>query len=263
MDRLLLVISTFCFMFGFGYTMHAIGARTYRRNRLNLVMLLIGFLFQTAFLYVRGQAVGRCPLTNTFEVITFFCWSMVLFYLLIGPAYRLSLLGVFTSPLVFLLQVGALLMPPTPVVRAKAPLSAWLELHAAVSVVAYGAFALACVAGVMYLAQERQLKTHQFRSIFYHLPPIHDLAVANSRLILTGFLLFTLGLFAGVMHGPAHLHVLRIVSVVLWVVYGLILVATFWHRISPRKVALLSVGTFGVMLLTLWSVQLLPKEAAL
>jgi len=28
------------------------------------------------------------------------------------------------------------------------------------SLVAYGAFALACIAGVMYLVQERQLKTH-------------------------------------------------------------------------------------------------------
>ena len=57
----------------------------------------------------------------------------------------------------------------------------------AVSLVAYGAFALACVSGVMYLAQERQLKTHHLRSIFYRLPPIHDLAVANRRLIFSGF----------------------------------------------------------------------------
>ena len=49
-----------------------------------------------------------------------------------------------------LLQVGALLMPAQPAVRAKEPLSTWLELHAAISVVAYGAFALACVAGVMF-----------------------------------------------------------------------------------------------------------------
>jgi hypothetical protein len=35
-----------------------------------------------------------------------------------------------------------------------------------------GPFALACVAGAMYLVQERQLKTHQLRSIFYHLPAV-------------------------------------------------------------------------------------------
>jgi ABC-type uncharacterized transport system permease subunit len=34
----------------------------------------------------------------------------------------------------------------------------WLELHASISLIAYGAFALACIAGVMYLVQERQIK---------------------------------------------------------------------------------------------------------
>jgi hypothetical protein len=59
MDRLLLVIATFCFLFGFAYTMHALGARVYRASRLNFCANLTGFLCQTAFLYVRGQAVGR------------------------------------------------------------------------------------------------------------------------------------------------------------------------------------------------------------
>ncbi|MHA3773820.1 cytochrome C assembly family protein [Verrucomicrobiota bacterium sgz303538] len=262
MDRLLLVISTFCFLFGFAYTMHALGARVYRRSRLNLCFMLTGFVFQTAFLYLRGQAVGRCPLTNLFEVLIFLCWSMVLFYLLIGPAYRLSLLGAFTSPFVFVLQLAALLLPPEPIKRVTTPPNAWLELHAALSIVAYGAFALACVAGVMYLAQERQLKTHQIRSIFYHLPPIHDLAVANRRLIFTGFALLTVGLVSGFAHGSAHVHVMRFVSIGVWSVYGFILVALLWHRISPRRVALLSVAVFSVMLITLWGVQAIPKQTA-
>ena len=99
MDRQLLVLSTFCFLFGFAYTMYALGARVYRRSRLNLIAISLGFLCQTGFLYLRGEALGRCPLTNHFEVLAFLSWSMVLFYLLIGPAYRLSLLGFFTSPL--------------------------------------------------------------------------------------------------------------------------------------------------------------------
>ena len=93
MDRLLLVISTFCYLFGFGYTMYAFGARSLRPSRWNFLAMITGFVFQTGFLYLRGQAIGRCPLSNLFEVLVFLCWSMVLFYLAIGPAYRLSLLG--------------------------------------------------------------------------------------------------------------------------------------------------------------------------
>lgn len=260
MERLLLAISTFSFLFGFAYTMYALGARAYRHTRFNFFANLFGFVCQTGFLYVRGQQVGRCPLTSLFDVLVFLCWSMVFFYLVIGPAYRLSLLGAFTAPLVCMLQIVALLLPSTPARVATGPVSAWLELHAALSVVAYGAFALACVAGLMYLVQERQLKTHHLQSIFYHLPPIHDLAIANRRLIMAGFALFTAGVLCGVMQGIAHIQLLWVITIAVWVVYAAILAAVLWHRISPRRVALLSVSAFSVMLLTLWAIQLVPAR---
>jgi HemX protein len=257
MDRLLLVISTFCFLFGFAYTMHALGARVYRHSRLNFFAILTGFGFQTAFLEVRGAHLGRCPLTNLFEVLIFLSWSMVLFYLLIGPAYRLSLLGAFTSPLAFVFQVGALLAPGLDVLsKAKIQSNAWLEMHAALSIMAYGAFALACVAGVMYLLQERQLKTHQIHSVFYHLPPIHDLAVANRRLVCTGFVLLSAGLLAGFAMGNIQAHLIKITwSVGVWLLYGILLGAVFLHRVGGRRVAWLSVGAFSVVLSTLWGLK--------
>ncbi|MEI9897892.1 MAG: cytochrome c biogenesis protein CcsA [Chthoniobacter sp.] len=264
MDRLLLVIATFCFLFGFAYTMHALGARVYKASRLNFFAILTGFLCQTAFLYVRGQAVGRCPLTSLFEVLIFLSWSTVLFYLLIGPAYRLSLLGAFTSPLAFLFQVGALLLASDTPMKAVTPPNAWLELHAAISVVAYGAFALACVAGAMYLAQERQLKSHNIHSIFYHLPPIRDLAVANTRLIIVGFLLLTIGLGAGFGLGGIFTHsTLTAWAIGVWFLYGFILTAEWRHRISPRRVAWLSVAAFSVLLLTLGGLNFIGQKGTL
>ena len=264
MDRLLLAISTFCFLFGFAYTMHALGARVYKASRLNFFAILSGFLCQTAFLYLRGETLGRCPLTNRFEVLVFLSWSMVLFYLLIGPAYRLSLLGAFTSPLVFFFQISALLLVDDVPSKLRLAPNSWLELHAAISVVAYGAFALACVAGVMYLVQERQLKTHHIHSIFYHLPPIHDLAVANRRLIIAGFFLLTVGLGAGFKLGSMFTHSpLTAWSVGVWLLYGVIAAMGGVHRISPRRVAWLSVAAFSLVLLTLGGLRFVTEKATL
>ncbi len=261
MERTLLVVSTICFLFGFAYSMYSLGARVYHPSWMNLVAILTGFAFQTAFLMERGREVHRCPLTNTFEVLVFLCWSMVIFYLAIGTAYRLSLLGAFTSPLVFVIQAAALLIETPPVV-APGPLNPWLELHAALSILAYGAFALACVAGAMYLAQERQLKTHHIHSVFYHLPPIRDLAVANRRLVLAGFILLTVGLVAGWMHGPGHIVVMRLISIGIWLLYGFVVGAAMRGGISPRRVAWLSVTAFAVMLATLWGMQFVPATHA-
>jgi HemX protein len=264
MDRLFLVASTFCFLIGFACSMHALGARVYRRSWLNFFAMAAGFVCQTAFLSVRGERLGRCPLTNLFEVFIFLAWAMVLFYLLIGPTYRLSLLGVFTSPLVFVLQTGALLIPGLDKPSAgKIALNPWMELHAAVSIVAYGAFALAGIAGIMYLVQERQLKTHNLHSIFFHLPPIRDLAGANRGLILTGFALLTVGIGAGFAMGSWNSHLVKIAwSVGVWMLYGFILSAEHWHRLSPRRGAWLSVVALGLVLCTLWGIRFITEQAA-
>src|ERR1700751_1067080 len=111
--------------------------------RFNFLAVGLGFIFQTAFLSVRGHSIGRCPITNLFEVIIFVAWSVALFYMMVGPAYRLSLMGAFTAPLVVLLQLTALLAPIDRSHSVKLPANPWLELHASISLVAYGAFALA------------------------------------------------------------------------------------------------------------------------
>jgi len=265
MDRLLLIASTFCFLLGFAYTMFTLGAGRYRPSRWSLGVVGLGFLLQTGFLYLRGEALGRCPLTNLFEVLTFLSWSMVLFYLLIGPAYRLSLMGAFTSPLAFLIQTVALLIPgadhPPVLSTVHNP---WLEMHAAFSVMAYGAFALACVAGGMYLAQERQLKTHQLHSMFFQLPPIRDLGVTNARLMLAGFGLLSVGLVAGFVMGNLEAHMVKIFwSCAVWLLYGVVLAAVFRHSLSGRRVAWLSVGAFGVVVGTLWSLKFISQPAPL
>lgn len=255
MERSLLVASTFCFLLGLAYTVYALRARHFRPSRFNLSAIFCGFVLQSAFLYLRGEKVRACPVTNLFEVLIFLSWSIVLLYLVVGPAYRLSLLGAFTSPMVFVFQLFALLAPIDRPAAPRAHHSSLLELHAALSVMAYGAFALGCVAGVMYLVQERQLKSHRLHSIFFHLPPIHDLAVAITRLLFAGFALLTVGLFAGFLVGVPMLKV--VIGEAVWLAYAAILLGEWMKKISPRRFAVLAVAAFAFALVTLSGLNLL------
>jgi ABC-type uncharacterized transport system permease subunit len=254
-DRYLLAASTLCFLLGFAYTMFSLGARVYPSSRFNLTVLTVGFVFQTAFLGLRGREVGRCPLTNLFEVVAFLSWAMVLFYLVIGTTYRLSPLGMFTAPLAFVLQTIALIAPidhPAPAVAREGAVNPWLEFHAAFSVLACGAFALAGIAGAMYLWEERQLKTHRLNAVFFHLPPIADLGRLNARLLWVGFILLSAGLCAGIGMGVPNSWPHLLWAMVMWVLYG-VLVQARWGawKLAPRRVASLSVAAFTVALLTL------------
>jgi HemX protein len=263
MDRALLIISTLCFFLAMVRTSVAIKGRSYRPAGLNFSAIALGFVFQTAFLSVRGHSLGRCPLTNLFEVFIFLAWSVSLIYLLIGPAYRLSLMGAFTAPFVFALQAFALLAPidvPHPRIASPSP---WLEMHASVSLIAYGAFALACVAGLMYLVQERQLKSRQINSMFYHFPPLTDLFAAITRLLWLGFVLLAVGIMAGFFTGQPLPYVKVAWSLGVWVFYAAILFARHLGTTAPRSIAVLCVVAFSAALTLLWGITFLSQTRSL
>ena len=254
MDRDLLIISTICFLAAVVRTGIALRAGVFRPGRFNFLAIGLGFVFQTAFLSIRGHALGRCPLTNLFEVFIFLAWSVALIYMLVGPTYRLSLMGAFTAPLVVLLQGFALIAPIDVRHSVKMPANPALEFHASVSLVAYGAFALACIAGVMYLLQERQLKTHHLHSIFYHLPPLTDLFAAITRLLWWGFILYTIGIVSGFFTGRPLPRVQVVAAVGVWLLYAAILQGRYFRRIGPKRVAALCIIGFSAALTLLWGI---------
>src|ERR1700709_1832889 len=137
MDRLFLIASTFCFLFAVVRTALLIRAGVFRPGRSSFLAIAAGFVLQTAFLWVRGKALGRCPLTNLFEVFIFMSWSVALIYMVVGPTYRLSLMGAFTAPLVLFIQTFALLAPIDHPRAPKMVVNPWLEFHASISIVAY------------------------------------------------------------------------------------------------------------------------------
>src|SRR6059058_5033857 len=235
-------------------TIIALGAGTFRLGRFSFLAIGLGFIFQTAFLSIRGQELHRCPVTNLFEVLIFLAWSVALIYMVIGPAYRLSLMGAFTAPLVFLIQTLALLAPIDVRHPAKLPANAWLEFHASMSIVAYGAFALACVAGVMYLLQERQLKTHHLHSIFYHLPPLTNLFAVITRLLWWGFALYTVGIVSGFFTGRPLPRIQVVAAIALWLLYAAILQARHLKWLAPKRVAALCIIGFSAALALLWGI---------
>jgi HemX protein len=262
-ERYLLVISTVCFLAAVGRTIFELRTGVFRPMRFNFFVIGLGFIFQTAFLSVRGHALGRCPLTNLPEVFIFLAWSVALIYLLVGPVYRLSLMGAFTAPLVVLLQGFALTGPVNQHHRSRLPANPWLEFHASMSLVAYGAFALACIAGVMYLVQERQLKTHHLHSIFYHLPPLTDLFAAITRLLWFGFALYTLGLASGFLVGQPLPWLQAICAIGVWLLYAAILQGRHLRRLAPKRVAALCIIGFSAALTLLWGITFSGQMSSL
>lgn len=259
MDRWLLVGVCLLLLVSFGYTFVALGAGRFRPGTVNLSTVAGSFVLLSIFLYFRGQEVGACPLYTMSDLLLFLGWSITLIYLCIGPAYRLSLMGAFTAPLVLVLVLIGLAVLPEETGRAFGPPDAWVELHASLSLVAYGAFGLAAVAGAMYLVQERQLKRHRVSRLFYNLPPIQDLASATGRLIAFGFGLLTVAFVAGFV-SRLPVDGLKIwASLIIWVLYGMLVWRRSSQQLSPRQQAFWALGFFLFVVLTLPGVHYLSS----
>jgi ABC-type uncharacterized transport system permease subunit len=118
------------------------------------------------------------------------------------------------------------------------------------SVLAYGALALAAVAGVMFLVLDKQLKEHHLKSgLFRNLPPVRELLVSLERLLWLGMLLLTVGVVAGVLmplgkDAMAHL----IAAVGVWLGYVVLMVTKRVRGITGRRFALGAVALFVLSL---------------
>lgn len=241
--------------------------RGFRRDdHVNYLFLLVAFGFHTTAMLWRGMWLNHCPVTNLYEVTAFSSWTIVAVYLVVGLWPRLRFLGAFAAPVLFAMGVFALMRgldsPPGQATAQVPPV--WTSVHAALLSLAYGAFGLSSVAAVMYLSQERNLKFHKFKAIFSLLPPIQRLESVVGRLLLSGFVLWTIGLAVGA-YSLAYLkdpHAYRgdpkiIWSWLVWMIYLGLLVMRWRFAQSGRRFALGALGSFVFVLLTFWGTNLL------
>lgn len=189
-----------------------------------------GFIFHTLALITRIREAGYIPFTNLHEAISFFSWAIVLAFFLVEFRYGIDVLGSFILPLAFLSLVSAAALPNE--VRTLDPTlkNIWFGIHTTLSLLGIVAFAIAFIAGIMYLLQESFLKSKQFNSLYYKLPSLDLLDEWNKKAILLGFPLLTLGIISGA----------------LWAQYSL---GSFWIQNNSKQA--LSLGTWLFYLIVL------------
>lgn len=137
-----------------------------------------------------------------------------------------------------------------------------LDLYSTLYIVgiylSYTVFFVATIAAAVYLIQDSLIKGKHTGMIFNRLPDLSFLDKLNYRSIGLGFPLLSLAIISGFIwtrniYGTYWVgHNLRqIYSLVLWLIYAVILHMRLSARLRGRKVALLSLFAFGVLVFTL------------
>jgi len=129
--------------------------------------------------------------------------------------------------------------------------------HTVCSLLSYAAFLTAFVAGVLFLVQERQLKRKTMGVLFRRLPSLQALDRANFLAIGVGFALLSLGTAFGFLGAGRLLgrwwtgDPKEYLTVAMWGSYLALWLVRLGATLRGRRVALLSILGFGLVLFTL------------
>ncbi|MGH7382172.1 MAG: cytochrome c biogenesis protein CcsA, partial [Candidatus Methylomirabilales bacterium] len=169
----------------------------------------------------------------------------------------------FVLPIVLLTALAAASLPKGPAVLSPAFRNTWVWLHVTFVLLGSAALALTCGVGLMYLLQERQLKSKSLGVMYYRLPSLDFLDGLGHRALLVGFPLLTAGLITGAIQSQAARGQIlmwdptQLLSLVTWVIYAGLLQARLTAGWRGRKAALLAILGFSAVLATFLGVSVL------
>jgi ABC-type uncharacterized transport system permease subunit len=200
---------------------------------------------------------GRIGISSIHDVVSLLAFLLMLGFTLVYLRYRTITPGILIFPAVFLLTFAAA-MGKDPIVFTSPVLrKPWIAVHITLIMAGYAALLFSLAACVLYLLQERGLKSKS-RLAISRLPALDVIDQIGYRSLLLGFPFMTLGLLTGVVlaqteFGAAFMRDPKILlSLLMWVVYIVLLYTRWSAGWRGRRAALLASAAF-VFAIAAWT----------
>jgi ABC-type uncharacterized transport system permease subunit len=239
--------------------LHAILTLVRRREHLFRVALgafTLGSVFHLVSIVEEGILSNHCPINNFYETLSMCSFLVVLLYLAAHWRYRLESLSVFIFPLVFVMVLVATMGNPVNTWTSQVVRRTWLTLHIVLVLLGYAALLLTAGASILYLFQERELKSKKPSKFYYRLPPLGTLDDLISKSMAVGFVLMTLAVIAAstwafIEHRTAWITQPSIaISFFTWGTYLALVFLRTTAGWRGRKAAIMTVTVLGLSALT-------------
>lgn len=216
-------------------------------------LFILGFLLLTLATIIRWHQAGRPPLTNLYESLIFFAWSVTLVYLVFEVIYKLRFLGAPICLLIIILLSFSSLLDDTIMPLMPALQSNWLVIHVVSYFLAYGAVCISFILSLIYLAGSRKSYLESSR--------LDYLDTLSYRLIAFSFPFLTIGLTTGAVWANVawgsywSWDPKETWSLITWLIYALYLHLRLMRGWNGRKIAYLNIAGFLAVLFTFFGVS--------
>ena len=263
----LLGITTFTYLFS---TILYVAIFVFKAERLGktaTVFTAIALLIQTAGIALRWvesyqMGIGHAPLTNMYESVVFFAWTIIALYLVIEWKFKTRMIGAFAVPIAFLAMAYASFS--TDLTKAISPLvpalqSNWLIAHVVTCFIGYAAFAVAAGLGAMYLLKENS----SAKSFLERLPHLRILDDITHKTMVFGFIWLSAGIITGAVWANSAWGTYwswdpkETWSLITWFIYALTLHARYTRGWGGTRIAWLALIGFISVIFTYYGVNFL------
>jgi cytochrome c-type biogenesis protein CcsB len=261
---------TFIYFFSFLFylLMMVVGKEIF--GRVATFVTLVGFAGQTFALALRWiesyqLGIGHAPLSNLYESLIFFAWTLILLYLVVEWRTKNRTIGTFATPLAFLAMayasyspgISSRIQPLVPALKSN-----WLIAHVITCFFGYAAFGLAFGLSLMFLLKriERPERNNFFLKI---IPESSILDELSYQMVVIGFLLLTLGIITGSVWAHSawgsywSWDPKETWSLITWLVYAALLHSRMVRGWKGNKLAALCIIGFFCVLFTYFGVNYL------
>ncbi|MFQ5518990.1 MAG: c-type cytochrome biogenesis protein CcsB [Mariprofundus sp.] len=206
--------------------------------------------------YLIDVEIGHAPVSNLYEVFILMFMITAAVYLSFERRYEAKAMGAFVMLLVsagvffgiWLDSIGqADIKPLVPALQ-----SYWMKIHVPMNFVGYGAFAVACGAGMAYLVRHRMEANGSSSKMLAVFPSLEQLDQLAYKSVAVGFPAFTLATLLGAVWaaeawgGYWSWDPKETWALIVWLVYGAYLHARVSHGWHGKALAWWTVGGFLV-----------------
>ena len=212
----------------------------------------LGLVFHFVSLVETTVQIGHISLFSVeySESILAFLAIVVFFIFFIG--YRTTTPGIIIFPVAFVLTFASALGQKPVTISSPVLRSGWIVVHIVLIFTGYAGLFLSFGASLLYLVQERSLKSKQSTTLLTWLPPLQTIDDICYHALLFGFPFMTFGILSGAVlavekYGARFFADPKIVlSFIMWAVYLLLLYMRWSSGWRGRKAAFLATIAFVI-----------------
>jgi cytochrome c-type biogenesis protein CcsB len=226
--------------------------------RFAVLLNVLGWGMHLAMLLTRGLAAGRWPWGNMYEFVTAITFAVVTAYLVLLARQQVRFLGAFVMLFVVIaLGVATIWLYTDAGPLVPALKSYWIAIHVTAAITATGAFTVAGISTILYLATSRRTPAVEGG----RLPPAESLDRLAHRVTMFAFPIWTFAIIAGAIWADQAWgrywgwDPKEIWSFVTWVVYACYLHARATAGWRGRKAAVVSLIAYGCLIFNFFGVN--------